>query len=155
MIKAWWSSRDVRERILIGVAGLLTCAILLVQFVLLPAQAFAGRQERAYAAALAEQADVRAALAGRMQAGAVESRERPLQAVLTSSAELYGLSIARLLPAEDEGLNLWIEDVPAELVYAWIAELERVHAVRVGRASIRRNREGDTVNVNLYVSRDA
>ena len=152
-LRTWWDARETRERLLILLAGILSGAIIAWQFILLPSAKFRGDQERAFSAALGEYAYVTSVTQDMAARQSVATRDQPLQAVLSNTSDLYGLTISRLLPADDEGLNVWIDTAPAQSLYAWIGDLEREHAIRVERAAIRRNQAGDGVNANLFLRR--
>jgi general secretion pathway protein M len=152
-LRTWWDARETRERLLILLAGILSGAIIAWQFIFLPSAKFRSDQERAFSAALGEYVYVTSVTQTMTASQARPSRGQPLQAVLTNTSDLYGLTISRLLPADDEGLNVWIDTAPAQLLYAWIGDLEREHGVRVERAAIRRNQAGDGVNANLFLRR--
>ncbi|MEL6781979.1 MAG: type II secretion system protein GspM [Pseudomonadota bacterium] len=150
---AWWTAREAREQLLIIVAAILAVAVALFQFGLIPSATARDRAERAYANALAENADVRKAAARRVKTADAASRNEPLQTVVTNTSDLYGMTITRLLPAENDGLNLWLESEYPQTVFAWLTDLETNHGVRVGKASLRRNSDEQTVSVNVYLAR--
>lgn len=154
MIGAWWSAREPRERVLILLAGGLGLAVLLWQGVLVPSQAAVERAERRLESALTDLASVDSASQAGLAAREAPTRDQPLQSVLSSTADLYGLTISRISPAENEGLNIWLDEVSPQLLYAWMAELESRHGIRVGKASLRREGETGQVGANLYLERD-
>lgn len=153
MIKAWWTARDPREQLILVVGGVVVALLALYQFAFVPSAAFKARAERAYVNALSESADVKTATEARLRVADAPSRSQPLQTVVTNTSDLYGLTITRLLPAENDGLNLWLEGERPDTVFAWLSELERSHGVRVGKASLRRNSDEQTVSVNVYLAR--
>lgn len=154
MIRAWWSAREPRERILLLVALGLSLAAVLWQGVLVPSRMAVETAERRLESALVDLASVRAAREARAGARAAPTRDQPLQSVLSETADLYGLTISRISPAENEGLNIWLDEVSPQLLYAWISELEARHGVRVGKASLRREGESGRIAANLYLERD-
>jgi len=154
MIQTWWTEREPRERQLLLIAGGLSAVLVLHQFIYLPSQAFADTQAQRHRTALSEYADVKVAARTATSRNAPETINQPLQSLLTNTAGLYGLSISRLSPAEDNGLNLWLDGVSPQLLYAWIGDLEASHGVRVGKASLRADPEGTTISANFYMSRD-
>ncbi|MEM0986509.1 MAG: type II secretion system protein GspM [Pseudomonadota bacterium] len=154
MIAAWWARLEVRERLLVMVAGVLALIVVLYQFMLVPAQGYAETQDMRFQTALSEYNDVRRVAQSAVGHSEPDSASQPLQVVLTNTAELYGLSITRIAPAEGNGLNLWLDDVSPQLVYAWIGDLENSHRIRVGKASLRADPDSDTVSANFYMSRD-
>ncbi len=149
----WWNAREAREKLLIAVAGLLTLTLAVWQFVLVPSSAFRDTQRRAFGQALSEHAFVVAASRATGNANEPATRDQPLQSVLSTTSDLYGLTMSRILPADENGLNVWFDSAEPALLYAWIGELERQHGVRVQRAVMRRNPEGTQVNANFFFTR--
>jgi type II secretory pathway component PulM len=153
-VRAWWSLREAREKWLIALAIILSLVLGIYQFALVPSASYRGEQRRAFEAALEARALVSTAIAQRASRREPERENQPLQSVLTRTSDLYGLSIARLAPGDDGGLNVWLEGVPPQLLYAWIGELERTHGVRVAKASLRREEAGEALTANLYMRRE-
>ncbi len=152
MIKTFWTELEPRERTLILLAGIIVFAVFLYQFVYVPSVQSKARAQRAYADALAENVTIAAAV--RNSTGSYsDNNQQPLQTVVTNLSDLFGITITRLIPAENAGLNLWLEAESPETVYAWLSELERSYGVRVGKATLRRNSDEQSVNVNVYLSR--
>lgn len=153
MIKTWWTEREPRERHLILTAIVISAAIVLYQFIFVPSQNFMAAQSQRYRTTLAEYSDVRSAAATAQSRAEPASSRQPLQSLLTNTAGLYGLTITRLSPAEDDGLNLWLDGVSPQLLYAWVGDLETSHGVRVGKASVRLDQDSNSVSANFYMSR--
>ena len=149
----WWRTREPREHILIVVALSLSLALGFYQFVWKPADAFRLNSERAFEAALVDSALVQQASRRGGTDDASATNRQPLQTVLTSSSALYGLTISRLRPAENDGMTLWLDSASPQLFYSWVSELELRHGVRVEQASIRTTPETGMVSINLYVHR--
>ena len=152
-VSNWWRGREPREHVLISVAVLLSVVLGFHQLVWNPAMAFQQGAERAYETALVDYALVQQAARRTNPQSDVTTAREPLQTVLTSTAGLYGLTISRLRPAENDGMNLWLDTAPPQLLYAWLSELELRHGVRVERAALRITPDAGTVSANLYVQR--
>ncbi len=153
-MKAWWNARDERERLILLIGGVMAAVIVLYQYVWLPAEAYRERAERDHASALVDLAAVRRAEASSVADTASPTSAQPLQSVITRTAEGFGLTISRLVPAGDEGMNVFFDSVPPLLVYAWLGELERNHGVRVGGTStLRKNSDNETVSANIFLTR--
>lgn len=149
----WWSSLEANERRLITIAGLMLVFIVLYQFIYLSSNSAVEQARRGYADALSENAAVVEATRSFVASSEAATSNQPLQTVVTNTADAYGMTITRLIPAENDGINLWLEAEAPQTVYSWLSELERAHAVRVGKASLRRNSDEQTVSVNVYLSR--
>lgn len=153
-MKDWWKAREPREQWLLLLGGGVALTVLIFQYVWEPSTRFVSQQRTVLATALSERADVRRAVSNRVD-GPMEPRsQQPLQLLLTQTADLYGLTLSRIVPAEDNGFNVWLDEARPVLFYAWVAELEREYGVRVGKASLRRNSDERTVNANIYMSRN-
>jgi len=153
-VKTWWNTRETREKGLILVALLLSVVLGVYQFALVPSARYREAQKTDFQTALEDHAMVSAAIVQRVSRAEPESANQPLQSVLSRTSELYGLSITRLLPADEGGLNVWLEGISPKLLYAWIGELERSHGVRVAKASLRRDEDRKTLTANLYMKRE-
>lgn len=151
--QAWWGAREPREQLLISVAVFLSLVLGLYQFAWVPSVAFRERAEQAYRIALSDNAAVHAATRPTGETRQVNTGSQPLQLVVTQTSGFYGLEITRMLPDESTGLNLWLDNVPAETFYAWLSELEREHGVRVEKASVRLVSAEAHVNANIFVRR--
>lgn len=152
-LTSWWRSREPRERLLVALAVVLSLVLGVYQFAWKPAEQFRLRAERAYETALVDNMLVHQATRHGVADGQAETSREPLQTVLTTSAGLYGLTISRLRPAENDGMNLWLDSASPQLLYAWLSELEVRHGVRVGKAALRTTPESGAVSANLYVQR--
>jgi general secretion pathway protein M len=153
-MKAWWNARDAREQLILMVGGAIALLVLVYQFAWLPAESFRARAERDHAAALANLAAVQRAEANTVVERATPTASQPLQSVITRTAEGFGLTISRLVPAGDEGMNVFLDAAPPLLVYAWLGELERNYGVRVGgNSTLRKNSDNQTVSANIYLVR--
>lgn len=153
-MKAWWNARDERERLILLVGGVIAALIVLYQFAWLPAEAYRARAERDHVSALGDLAAVRRVEASAVADTSAPTSAQPLQSVITRTAEGFGLSISRLVPAGEEGMNVFFDAAPPLLVYAWLGELERNHGVRVGGTStLRKNSDNETVSANIFLSR--
>ena len=153
-MNAWWNARDERERLILLVGGLMAAAIILYQYVWLPAEAYRERAERDHASALIDLAAIRRAEASSLADTGSTASAQPLQSVITRTAEGFGLTISRLVPAGEEGMNVFFDSAPPLLVYAWLGELERNNGVRVGGTStLRKNSDNQTVSANIFLTR--
>ena len=153
MLAEFWKARDDRERKLLLLAAALFGTVLSWQFVYLPSSDFRRRTEARAQAAQSDLAVV-ASLVGRRQSGSGGDRSgTPVQSVVTDTANVYGLSIGRIEPSPDGSLTLWFDKVSPSLLYAWLLDLEQSHGVRVGKASLRLNQDGETVSANIFVER--
>jgi len=153
-MKAWWDAREEREKLILLVGGVIAVLVVVFQYAWLPAKSYRERAERDHASALADLAAVRRAEASTLAATAAPTSAQPLQSVITRTAEGFGLTISRLVPAGEDGMNVFLDAAPPLLVYAWLGELDRNHGVRVGGTStVRKNSDNQTVSANIFLLR--
>ena len=149
----FWNARERRERLLLLIALGLTIALAVYQFAWRPAFEYKERASRAYNTARADLDYVRDVVSGMGKPQASTANAAPLQSVVVDVAAIYGLTISRIEPAADNGLNLWFEAERPESLYAWLSDLSDNHNVAVGKASMRLVQDGGAVSANLYVNR--
>lgn len=151
---AWWTSLTQREQILIAVAGTLALLFLIFQFVVRPSWDTKERAERAYSNALEEWNAVQIAAGTGTTTRSFSTSGLALQTVVTNTAETYSLTITRLLPDESNNLSVWFDSVESQSLYSWLKELETNHGIRVRQATVRQDVEGDTISLNVYLTRN-
>ncbi|MEM6625996.1 MAG: type II secretion system protein GspM [Pseudomonadota bacterium] len=147
----WWNARDARERLLLTICAALVALVSIVQLGVVPSMSYRERAANALEREVAINEEVRAVAATKTDQRATPSDGRPLQAIVSDTSSLFGLEVNRMAPTDQGGLNLWLEAEPPQPLYAWLVDLERVHGVRVGKASIRWNSDQTTISANLYV----
>lgn len=138
---AWWNNMAPRERLLIGIAGLLTVIVIGWQFVLMPSMA-----SRAEAEARLHEADRTLArvqeLYGMQRAlgAAAPTNARPtsaniedFKAAITGAAGNVGLAIARLQGNDSTSVRLIFEDVDPRLIFVWLESVQANHSGQVTR----------------------
>lgn len=151
---AWWTSLTQREQILIAVAGTLALLFLIFQFVVRPSWDTKERAERAYSNALEEWNAVQIVAGTGTTTRSFSTSGLALQTVVTNTADTYSLTITRLLPDESNNLSVWFDSVESQSLYSWLKELETNHGIRVRQATVRQDVEGDTISLNVYLTRN-
>ena len=154
----WWQNMAPRERLLIGIAVILTVLIVAWQFVFVPtmnarAEARANLDEadrvlsqiqenyvlkRAQGAANANNA--------RITSGNIED----FKAAVTGSAGDIGLAIARLQGNDTSSVRLVFENSDPRLVFLWLEDIQAKHSAQVTRFNMEQAGNGLVrVNVDL------
>ncbi|MEM7328909.1 MAG: type II secretion system protein GspM [Pseudomonadota bacterium] len=154
----WWQNMAPRERLLIGIAVILTVLIIAWQFVFVPtmnarAEARANLDEadrvlsqiqenyvlkRAQGAANANNA--------RITSGNIED----FKAAVTGSAGDIGLAIARLQGNDTSSVRLVFENSDPRLVFLWLEDIQAKHSAQVTRFNMEQAGNGLVrVNVDL------
>lgn len=80
---------------------------------------------------------------------AARDPDAPLLATVTQSAGGAGLPIRRYEPAGENGLNLWLDDVPFDALVRWLEQLERDHQVVAADLTVRRRADAGMVDVRI------
>ena len=153
MIVEFWNTREPRERLLLGVALALSLALAVYQFLWTPALSFQSKAKRDYANAQSDFSLVQQSVGSLNGPVNTTGSQAPLQSVVVDVAGVYGLTISRIEPASDGGLNLWFEAESPNGLFAWLSDLHANHGVFVGKASMRTVQNGEAVSANLYVNR--
>lgn len=128
----WWQARTRREQILLGVMGAALLAFLFwfgVQRPIAQAKAAAAvRYDRALAdRAVTEAAAARiSALEGRQ---AVQAKRVPAAEAVNASAAAAGLTLARVEPGADGGVQAAVGGVAPAQLFGWLASLQRDYGV--------------------------
>jgi type II secretory pathway component PulM len=130
-----------RERNLIKIAGALIILLGLWQFVISPAAKASKEASTKLAAAERDYAIVSQGLS------AITQTQRAPKAVLSqngvvSAARNSSVTISRIQPAAGSALQIWLEDSPAQNVYGFIAEIDRLYEVKTQRAKLTRRSDG-------------
>ena len=140
-MRAWWDSREPRERGLLIVLGGLLAIFLIVFAVILPVH---GAQSRAQTQLNRAQTDL--ALVNRLapRLGAVQGQAtQPFnRSILFQTAQSQNIKIARVQPGEDGALSVWVDDVESPVFYAWLEDMMSRYRVGMDRMAISANRNG-------------
>ena len=119
-MRAWWESREPRERVLLGVLGALLAAFALLFALVLPVM---DARANAEAELRRAQADYRivAQTAVRPQTGG--ARAAFSRSVLLSAAREAGLQVTRIQADRDGGFAVWIDDAETAALYGMFEQL--------------------------------
>ncbi len=141
----FWTERDAREKLLIGIALGLAALVLGGQFILKPLLAYPGAQKTAYESSQSDLDIMRkgqAVLKGYKAVSKTLLSPSDAQSKVTKSAAAKGLVISRRQPNGETGLSLWFENAESTLFYNWIDELTSSYNITLLRANINRNDDG-------------
>jgi general secretion pathway protein M len=129
---AWWQARTRREQILLGVMGAALLAFVLWFGVQRPiAQAKAAAAER-YDRALADRAVVETAAArivALRRGPGGDVKRVPAAEAVNASAAAAGLTLTRVEPEADGGVQAAVGGVAPAQLFGWLAALQRDYGV--------------------------
>ena len=140
---AWWQDLSGRERVMILVAGGLAGVLVLSLGVIRPLADW--RASAAREAQMArdgfELTATAAAIAGGADAGSNQAQV-PLRDALIRTANASGIQIVRLGADTGNALDVQIEPVNGDVLFAWLADLENRYGVTVAAADLSRGKDG-------------
>lgn len=148
---AWWEGRTRRERILLGIMAGLLAAVIAWYGVIAPIGAWradaADRRAEASAALQSVEADL-----ARLNAAATDAPAgtgEPIEPLLIRTAEAAGVNIDRQQPEADGAQTVWLQAVPSQTVFGWIAQLEQDHGVSVSNITALKSPTGSGLDVQV------
>jgi general secretion pathway protein M len=156
-MKAWWDARTLREQVLLGCGVAIVFAFIAYQGIYRQLSAFHIEAKQSHQDAAAYLTDVQAAAQTIRSARATANTRLPLgdgglRAAGTSAAVDVGLTISRLQPLEQSGVEFWVDSAPAPQVFRWIASLHQKHGVTVVKADIRQVEGSDNVRAQIALA---
>lgn len=141
-LTTWWQALSNREKLLISAMLLLAIIIGLTYGILQPLKTYHKDGTRAVAAATAIAARARILVDEAVRLEPAESA-RPtavpsedVRGAIAQSSQQLGISVARLQPGSDGDVTVWLENVSAQDVYAWLKLLQSDFGVSVKEASL-------------------
>ena len=154
----WWQGLAPRERGLIGIAIVLTVAIVFWQFVFVPtinarAEARASLDDADRILARIQENYVMKRAQGAASAAnlsATATNIEDFKAAVTGSAGDIGLAIARLQGNDATSVRLVFENSDPRLVFLWLEDIQAKHSAQVSRFNMEQAGNGLVrVNVDL------
>jgi len=142
-MSAWWSNMAPRERMLIGIAGLLTVIVILWQFILVPALGARAEARENLAASdqvlsrIQENFVAKRALgSASVSANATAMSLEDFKASITGSAADIGLAITRLQGNDETSIRLVFEQADPRLIFLWLEDVQTKLSGEVTRFSM-------------------
>lgn len=157
-MSSWWQNMAPRERLLIGVAGLLTAIVVIWQFVFVPtmtarAEARANLDEADRVLSQIQENYVLKRAQGAASASAVSGNSASIddfKSAVTGSAGDIGLAIARLQGDDTANVRLIFENSDPRLIFLWLEDIQAKHSAQVTRFNMEQAGNGLVrVNVDL------
>ncbi|HET8696656.1 MAG TPA: type II secretion system protein M [Gammaproteobacteria bacterium] len=154
-MKAWFANLQPRERLIVvigGIAALLIVAWMAVVSPLLTESAALRASVTRKQRLLLDLGRV----AGMQQSRSPQATDRPqptLYVLVDSTAKEHGLQLPRTRQEGADGVNVTLQNAPADALLDWLANLEVAHSVRVESASISPAREQGRVNGQVFLRR--
>lgn len=149
---AYYETAAAREQTALKALGIFVSAVLILLLVILPLHRFnsgAVASYRAQQETLQWMRDNRAAIGSNTQ-----KQREPGASLLTlanQSARNFGFAFKRYEPNANQGLNLWLEQVPFNQVVKWLEVLERDYGIVAVEFTASRRDEAGVVDVRIVL----
>ena len=147
----FWTDREPREKLLIGIALCLAAVVLCVQFVFKPLSTYPDQQKLKLEQAerdLSVMESGQAVLSGPAPIEKQSLAPNQAQLMITQSASTKGLQISRRQPNGETGLTVWLENADSRLFYSWVADLTETYDIELLSVNLGRNDDG-TIRAQL------
>jgi general secretion pathway protein M len=126
----WWLSRSPRERVMLGLMGVVLLAVIGWYGVAMPLQSLSKSSRERVELASTQLGELRAWTSAR-PTGATTSREGTAQSLVEAAAGKVGVSIARRRQDANGRFTIWVSTIDARALLPWLASLERDGGVAV------------------------
>ncbi len=151
-----WQDRSPREQIMLTVMGTLGAVLLAQLMIAGPLLDFHARARDDYAASMrlfrSIDTDLRDYRQIQADTESVSHAAQPLRTVAGSLALGHGISLARMIPADDGQLTVNITRAETRALMAWLVDLETRYGIEVVSTAI--DRESDLfVEANIVLRR--
>ncbi|MFT3931245.1 MAG: type II secretion system protein GspM [Spongiibacteraceae bacterium] len=150
---AYYETAAPREQTALKALGVFLSVVLILLLVILPLHRFnngAVADYRTQSETLQWMQANRAAIGN----GSAQKQRDPGASLLTlanQSAREFGLAFKRYEPNANQGLNLWLEQVPFNQVVKWLEALERDYGIIAVEFSASRRDEAGIVDVRVVL----
>jgi len=144
-MNAFLSGLSQREKLLLATAMVLATFVLLYMAVIRPVNAYGlkAKQEYENAQGLYERVTTGAKQVAVLKAGTNSGKKlkstQPFRVQVSLIARSVGVPINRIQPSDDGALTIWIDGVPAQSVYRWLAALETDYSISPVRVSMQKS----------------
>lgn len=156
-ITTWWSGLSLRERWLVGTAGVLSAVLIGWFLILLPMQSAMASANEAHGIAIDRQAGIAARvreirrLEGGGNRAARAASDAAVNLVLAQAAAEKGFALSRNDPVGDGGANIAIANGRAPALATWLTEMESA-GLTASDLTLRPNADG-TVALTATIRR--
>jgi general secretion pathway protein M len=154
-LKQFWIERAPRERLVLGIGGVMLAAVLLYLMLIEPAWTGIGRLERSLPQQRAQAAELDALLGEvkglRTQPQVATVSPSEVKGAIESSLGRAGLKMARMIPLSEGDLQLTFSNVPYGAWASWLSGIERELGARATTVVVT-GKEGAPGNVDAELA---
>ena len=157
---SWWKERTAREKMILGVAGILLIALMYYSIIYSPLRdSVALKQQR-----LANEISLASWLVSvvpevqRLQGSKGENSSQSSGSLLsdvdqTSKAAGLGKAVTRLQPEGEKEVRAWLDAAPFNETLRWLRTLESSYGVEIAELSFNRDNEAGLVKARITFKR--
>lgn len=126
-VRAWFTGLSQREKILVGIAGLLLAGLVGYYGIARPMFGAMASAEERYVDVVERQARIEAKVAALQQPvdGRVAKFSGAIDAFVSQSAGETGIAVASVTPQSDNRVNMVVESAKPTALFGWLARIER------------------------------
>lgn len=157
---SWWQARNAREKLLLGLGGIVVLALMYYSLVVEPLRdGITQKQQQvenelqlaAWLLAVAPEVQKMRRAPGENSA----QNNGSLLSIVdkTSKAAGLGKSVSRLQPEGDAEVRAWLESAPFNETLRWLRTLESSYGVEINELSFNRNNEAGLIKARLIFKR--
>lgn len=123
----WFAGLSQREKILVGIAGLLLAGLVGFYGITRPMVGAMTSAEERYLASVEQQARIEAKVAALQQPtdGTVARFSGTIDAFVGQSAGETGIAVASVTPQSDSRVNMVVESAKPTALFGWLARIEQ------------------------------
>jgi len=123
----WFAGLSQREKILVGIAGLLLAGLVGYYGIARPMFGAMASAEERYVDAVERQAriDVKVSALQQPEDGQVAKFSGVIEAFVSQSAGETGIAVASVTPQPDNRVNMVVESAKPTALFGWLARIER------------------------------
>lgn len=143
-----------RDQLALKVLACFALVMIVIFGLIVPAIEFNDKSQARYADQLETLSWMQANQSAIETSSAATSQRDPGQSLLgisNKTAKSYSLAFKRYQPVDENGLNLWLENVSFNNLILWLERLNKKHGITVKEISVDRQNQQGRVNVRLFL----
>ena len=152
--KPWYDSLGSRDQRFLKIGAAVLCVVVLIFGLLFPAIDYRASAEQHYQESLDTLSWMQANRGAVQRTAVANSLRDPGQSLLgiaNQTAKGYNISFKRYQPVDDNGLNLWMDNVSFNNVVLWLERLDKRYGIVVKEVAVDRQEQKGVVNIRLML----
>lgn len=161
IMKDRFSSLTPREQALLGILAVLLMSAIFWFWIFVPLDHWNQRAKQDYKSAALNAQQIRQAMIVAKSMSRTDQDQKPssgldpvsvsdIRTIVSQTTQAAGLSLSRIQPEQEKGLNVWLDDVDGRDLMAWLITLYNQHGISTAKVSLQRGKE-NTVRAQLLL----